>query len=504
MATKYENYITGDDGAAGAWSTTWRAQTFTPSTAHVITSVKLLLYKIGSPETVTVSIKATDDNGKPTGDDLCSGTTDGDTLPTGAPYEWREITLGSGYVLMASTKYAIVVRAVGDNANDAVAWRLDSSSPSYTGGSDAYSQDTGSSWTLATANDLMFEDWGDPLEWTAPSVTTQAVSSIDKTTATGNGNVTSLGTPPATQHGHCWATYPNPTIAQPTTHTTTGGRTENGVPSATGAFTSSLTTLRPNTQYYVRAYVTNSVRTIYGAQAVFTTLADVPVVTTGLATGVAVTTAQGNGSIDNNGGSAVTQHGVCWDTSANPTTSDSKTEEGITSVIGDFSSLMTGLTAETTYHYRAYATNASGTGYGADKTFTTHAIGAPIVTTQKTTSVQPDSATGHGTIVDVGGAAVTQHGHVWASTENPTTSDDKTEKDAGSAGAFESAITGLTAGTAYYIRAYATNSFGTSYGDHDIINQVAGELIGNLATLAEWLVYTDKFGTQRALLGDKF
>jgi len=364
------------------------------------------------------------------------------------------------------------------------------------------------SWNVA--QNYGMSGWMEDLELfvfkstTAPSVTTQAVTDIDKTTATGNGNVTSLGAPPATQHGHCWATHTKPSTVEPTTHTVDGGRTENGVPSATGAFTSNLTTLRPNTKYYARTYITNSVGTIYGAEVEFTTLSDVPVVTTDLATKVACSTAQGNGSIDNNGGSAITEHGVCWGTSANPTTSDSKTEEGAYNVIGDFSSLMTGLTPETTYHYRAYAVNATGTGYGADVIFTTHAIGAPIVTTQRSTNVQAESATGNGTIVDTGGAAVTEHGHCWGTSANPTTSDSKTEKGAGEVGAFTSGITGLTAGTPYYIRAYATNSYGTSYGDNDIINQLAGELKGEIAVLSEWLVYTSKTGVQRALLGDEF
>jgi|GEM_PF-6929350 len=62
-------------------------------------------------------------------------------------------------------------------------------------------------------------------------------------------------------------------------------------------------------------------------------------------------------------------NGVCWSTSANPTTGDSKTTNG--SGIGSFTSLITGLSLEITYHVRAYATNIVGTGYGSDVSFTT-------------------------------------------------------------------------------------------------------------------------------------
>lgn len=116
MSILYEHYNTGDDGQFLISSAdTWIAQTFTPSIAHTITSVKLLLFRgVGAtPGTLTVHIKATDVSGHPTGDDLCSGTTDGDTLTTNSAGEWREITLGAGALLGADTKYAIILEGDG-------------------------------------------------------------------------------------------------------------------------------------------------------------------------------------------------------------------------------------------------------------------------------------------------------------------------------------------------------------------------------------------------------
>ena len=94
-----------------------------------------------------------------------------------------------------------------------------------------------------------------------PAVSTQAMTSIVTTTATGNGNIISLGIPAATQHGHCWSTTINPT--------TIDSKTENGAPGATGVFTSSLTSLTEDTKYFVRAYATNSQGTVYGNQVSF-------------------------------------------------------------------------------------------------------------------------------------------------------------------------------------------------------------------------------------------
>ena len=98
----------------------------------------------------------------------------------------------------------------------------------------------------------------------APTVTTTAISAIDKTTATGGGNVTADGGATVTARGICWSTSQNPTI--------TGNHTTNGT--GTGSFTSSMTGLTANTTYYVRAYATNSAGTAYGEEVSFTTLPD--------------------------------------------------------------------------------------------------------------------------------------------------------------------------------------------------------------------------------------
>ncbi len=79
--------------------------------------------------------------------------------------------------------------------------------------------------------------------------------------------------------------------------------------------------------------------------------------------------ATSGGNITNDFGNTITARGVCWSTSANPTTANSKTTESGTT--GSFTSNITGLTASTLYYVRAYATNAAGTSYGAQVSFTT-------------------------------------------------------------------------------------------------------------------------------------
>lgn len=94
-----------------------------------------------------------------------------------------------------------------------------------------------------------------------------------------------------------------------------------------------------------------------------------PTVTTNAASGVTAVSATGNGSVDTDGGSVITERGFVWSTSINPTTSDSKVT--VAGATGSYSGSLTSLVASTLYHYRAYAINVTGTSYGADTTFTT-------------------------------------------------------------------------------------------------------------------------------------
>jgi hypothetical protein len=97
-----------------------------------------------------------------------------------------------------------------------------------------------------------------------------------------------------------------------------------------------------------------------------------PSVTTSSITSLTSTSAICGGNITSEGSSAVTARGVCWGTSANPTTADSKTSDGTGT--GTFTSTITGLTPGTAYHVRAYATNDQGTAYGADVPFSTSSL----------------------------------------------------------------------------------------------------------------------------------
>ena len=283
-------------------------------------------------------------------------------------------------------------------------------------------------------------------------VTTSEPMLITAISAMGGGEVTVSDGTYILVKGLCWATHENPT-----TNDDFYQEAESGV----GSFSLSMTGLNISTTYYVRAYAVTGNGTVYGDQKTFTTRDGIPTLTTAEITNITGATATCGGDITDNGGLNVTARGVCWSTSQNPTVSDSHTTNG--SGTGSFSSSITGLSVSTTYYVRAYATTAAGTGYGDEKTFTTR-DGIPSVTTADVTDILAESATCGGDITDDGGLDITARGVCWSTSPNPTIADSLTT-DGNETGSFSSSITGLNLSTAYYVRAYATTTAGTGYGE---------------------------------------
>ena len=296
-------------------------------------------------------------------------------------------------------------------------------------------------------------------------LTTTTVSTITSSTSSSGGSVSSDGGATITAKGVCWSISPNPTIALTT-------KTNNG--SGTATFTSSITGLLPITTYYVRAYATNSFGTAYGQEEVFTTLATLPTLTTTVASAITSSTASSGGTISNDGGATITARGIVWSTVTNPTIT---TNQGLTSDgsgIGTFTSSISQLTPGTLYYVRAYATNSGGTAYGNQITFSALPI-LPTISTTTLSAITRNTASSGGTISSDGGATITAKGVCWSTSPNPTIAlTTKTNNGTGTA-TFTSSITGLLPTTTYYVRAYATNSVGTSYGNE--INFITATLL---------------------------
>ncbi|NBV91144.1 MAG: collagen-like protein [Flavobacteriia bacterium] len=197
--------------------------------------------------------------------------------------------------------------------------------------------------------------WGPCL----PQVTTNVVTNILGYTATSGVNIIANGGNAITSSGICWSINPNPTLLD----------SINANGNLNGNTSLNLINLSPGTTYYVRAYATNAGGTAYGNQLVFTTGAALPTLSTLNASNITFNSAIVGGNVTNDGGAPVTQRGVCWSTTQNPTLANNNLIIG--SGLGSFNDTITGLSGNTTYYVRAFATNSSGTAYGNQISFQT-------------------------------------------------------------------------------------------------------------------------------------
>ena len=189
-----------------------------------------------------------------------------------------------------------------------------------------------------------------------------------------------------------------------------------------------------------------------------------PTVTTQAASSITDTTATLNGNVTDLGDETTVSRAFDYRVVGAGSWTRTTPDTGVTAT-GAYTEGITGLTAEEDYEYRSVVIyDTTEEVYGSTVDFTTAAgPTAPTVTTQAVTDVATTTATGNGNVTTDGGETVTERGVCWSTTTAPTTAD-STATSAGTTGAFTPAITGLTAETLYYVRAYAINSEGTSYG----------------------------------------
>lgn len=289
------------------------------------------------------------------------------------------------------------------------------------------------------------------------TVISNTPTNINASSAILGGYVSNDGGLPITEKGIVYSTSTYPTINNLKSNAGTG----------TASFSTTITGLSPNTTYYARAYAVNLVGVSYGSQVTFKTPITIPTVITNSVSSILNNSAIVNSTVSLDNGSTVTARGVVWSTATAPTISlVTKTRDSAGT--GTFNSTITGLNALTTYYVRAYATNGLGTSYGNEIVIKTLA-NLPTVSTKAITNIASTYATTGGDVTNDGGAVVTARGVVWSTSSGPTTSLTTKYTDPNSGiGSFNTTITGLTVGQRYYVRAFATNSTGTSYGNEQV------------------------------------
>ena len=225
-----------------------------------------------------------------------------------------------------------------------------------------------------------------------------------------------------------------------------------------GEWSGNLTQFIPGVGYMYLSNSTDPVDLVIGAAAPQLTLS------IGAPTNINAVSAVcgGNVSLEEGSNVCVMHKGICWGLNPNPTSEDNylEAENGV----GDFSLTMTGLTPSSLYYARVFAITPMGIFYGEQVTFTTLSLSLPTVNTLDPTNITSTSANLKGQVNSDGNGTVTLRGICWNTTGNPTRSADSHQDCGSGTGSFSKGITGLTAGTTYYVRAYAKNEAGTKYG----------------------------------------
>ena len=292
--------------------------------------------------------------------------------------------------------------------------------------------------------------------YSLPTVISADIQDVTMSTALGGGSVVDDGGDAGTTRGVCWSTNENPTINDKYTSDGTG----------IGDFVSYISELNDNTIYFVRAYAKNGAGVAYGEQKTIKTLYNpgYPIVTTKNVSEITQTNAVCGGNVISSA-TLVTERGVCWSKSEEPSVADNHTIDG--NGLGNFNSIIEGLEPDMKYYVRAYAINQYGVNYGETKTFVTAPIVVelPVVITKELTIIDATTAKCGGEVISDGNSAVTQRGICWCVHPKPTIDEGSFSIEGQGIGSFESIMEYLQPNKTYYARAYATNSKGTAYGE---------------------------------------
>lgn len=198
---------------------------------------------------------------------------------------------------------------------------------------------------------------------TLATIATSDVHTISTVDAQAGGRITSNGGGAVTERGIVLGTSPSPTISNTKFNTTSA--------SGDGSFTSRLSGLSASTKYYIRAYAVNPAGIAYGNEVSFTT-ASIGSATFNVAPLFIIGSSLAHCEVDltADGGDPVTERGLCWSVTENPTIANSKSTDAGKGT-GKYTGAITGLLPQTDYYVRAYAKNGGGVSYSANIRFKT-------------------------------------------------------------------------------------------------------------------------------------
>jgi hypothetical protein len=283
--------------------------------------------------------------------------------------------------------------------------------------------------------------------------TTDSVK-INGTTVQVYGTVLDLGHGKILNHGHCWATHPNPDILD--------FNSDLGTIEGTAGFYSFLSSIKPGEMHYVRSYIFDGNQYKYGKEVSFEVTANDLLFKIDSTRKLDEATIKVSSSTFGIGSVNFSNHGHCWSQSELPTVENSKTTFGEYVHDTVFSSVLHNLVMGR-YYIRAYL-NSDGKVFYSD----TYIYESQISVNTKILSLNGNnSITAQGEIISLGIHPIIQYGHCWSNlTSTPTFNSNKTTLgQILYPGQYSSVISDLIAGQKYYVRAYATDGINVYYGE---------------------------------------
>ena len=300
------------------------------------------------------------------------------------------------------------------------------------------------------------------LEIKLPTLTTKEISKLRAKTVESGGEVESNNGGEVLARGVCWSKSNNPTISDSVTVDSLG----------IGVFESSIKNLELDTKYYIRAYATNEVGTVFGNEISFTTKDGIPEISTLEITNLTAIAAESGISTTNDGGLDILEKGICYNKSGSPILKDSIFYGGLG--VDSYHAVLEDLSVNTTYYIRSFAINEIDTTYGNELIFTTK-DGIPEISTLEITNLTVVGAKSGINISNDGGLDIIEKGVCYNMRGFPTIKDNVIYGGSG-IGNYDATLENLDINTTYYIRSFAINELDTTYGNEFIFTTKDGIL----------------------------
>lgn len=289
------------------------------------------------------------------------------------------------------------------------------------------------------------------LQPSVPMIILKSISDIWDTHAKAEIALSFDGGAPISEMGICWDTQTAPAVEK------------NKLSTKDTSAILDITSLQPNTKYYVRAYAKNKMGINYSEEKSFISLTSPEVQTSEVQNIPNTSAVLLSGILTFNGNDIETTVGFCWSEDTDPSISGNRQE--VKAFDNAFTYQLSNLKDATLYYVCTYAKNKIGITYGNVLSFTTTKAMLPIVTTTSATNISYRSAKSGGVITNDGGAAITQCGVVYSKSPNPTIDNNDYRESEKDTCRFIVDLNYLSVETTYYMRAYAINRVGIAYGN---------------------------------------